>query len=103
MSPTHTDYINAYPKSQTIRNTKYMAYIRKHPCLICGGSPTHAHHEPLKGKGIGLKGPDNESLPLCHRCHMERHQKGRKTFYKEHGIDWRHEVTSYQQIYEVKR
>ena len=89
------------PKQKTNRDSKYRAFIRKHPCLVCGRSGAIHHHEPLSGRGTGLKGNDNEAVPLCHEHHQERHQIGRKTFYQRYGINWVFHVAQYQAMYEA--
>ena len=97
--PTHKDIVKTYFKEKTHRSEKYKKFIRSQPCAICGLEVSQHHHEPLNGHGMALKGPDNEALPLCYRCHTERHIKGRDTFYKEHHKDWRRLVKHYQYLY----
>ena len=92
--------VETFSKEKTYRSEKYKAFIRKQPCLICEYPVSEHHHETLNGKkGVAIKGPDNEALPLCYRCHTERHIKGRDTFYKEHQKDWRWLVKHYQYLY----
>ena len=86
------------PKRKTMRSEPYKAFIRRLPCMICGRESQH-HHEPLNGHGMGLKGPDNEALPLCVVHHNQRHAVGRETFYRVHGKEWRGEVEKYQRIF----
>lgn len=92
-------------KKRRERDEGYLNFIRSQPCIICGKKSV-AHHEPLKGRGISSKGPDNETLPLCNEHHTtgtpNRHMAGRKTFYEYFVIDWRKEVVKYQLIYEQR-
>jgi len=97
--PTPVSIVTTYFKEKTTRSESYKKFIRSQRCLVCGSVESQHHHEPLNGRGIGLKGPDDESLPLCHKCHTERHIKGRETFYVEHGIDWKLSVKEFQLIY----
>lgn len=90
--------MNPCPKVKTVRDKAYTAFIRSMPCLVCG-KPAVCHHEPLNGHGIASKGNDNESLPLCHGCHHERHSQGRTTFYSNHGLAWVVCVKAYQGLY----
>lgn len=64
-----------FPKPQTIRDEKYLAWLRKQPCAFCfAPPPSEASHH---GKhGIGIKPSDHEALPACRRCHQRHHDKG---------------------------
>ena len=65
------------PKVKTVRNLKYLAWLRQQPCQICGtGSyynSIHAHHSTTGG--MGIKGDDSLCVPLCTPCHQALHQK----------------------------
>lgn len=56
---------------------KYLEWIRKQPCAMCGYnySKSQAHH--LKGEfhmsGTGMKAPDFLAMPLCASCHANIH------------------------------
>ena len=97
--PTQPQMVEIFFKEKTTRSENYKRFIRGQRCLVCGSVESQHHHEPLNGRGIGLKGPDDEALPLCYRCHTERHIKGRDTFYREHQKDWRRMVKHYQYLY----
>ncbi|MBU0516744.1 MAG: DUF968 domain-containing protein [Proteobacteria bacterium] len=79
-------------RSEPFRDPAYLAYIRKQPCLVCGGAqgPSVAHHDNNGGKG--LKGSDYDALPLCPVHHQERHNKPRSTFWDDHRIDPEREI-----------
>lgn len=98
MMPTPVSIIQSFPKRKTTRSEPYKKFIRSMPCLICGRQAIH-HHEPLNGHGIGLKGPDDEAIPLCVVHHNQRHALGRDTFYSINGKDWRYEVKRYQAMF----
>ena len=66
---------------KTYRNKKYLQWVASHPCLVCGRTPCAPHHESITGRGIGLKPPDTETVPLCVGCHQARHDLGRLTFW----------------------
>jgi hypothetical protein len=70
---------------KTYRNKKYREWVASHPCLRCHRQPCAAHHEAITGRGIGIKAPDTECLPLCNECHRLRHDQGRMTFW---GPEW---------------
>lgn len=63
------------------RSPAYLAFIRKHPCMICGNTSTIAHHEPFGQAGMSIKAPDSHAVPLCDWHHRERHDKGFNTFW----------------------
>jgi hypothetical protein len=55
------------------------------------------HHE---GKhGMGIKASDYDTLPLCFRCHRERHQAG-KSIWHLWGIDPEHEISRLNEEWE---
>jgi hypothetical protein len=70
------------PKPQRIEDKKYLAWIRKKPCVICARKAV-AHHEQITGRGIGIKASDYETIPLCNVCHRRRHDRGKLCFWKE--------------------
>lgn len=57
----------------------YLAWVRRWPCcvggMLCG--PARAHHAIEMGgrriKGMALKAPDAEALPLCEMHHTQFH------------------------------
>jgi len=73
------------PKRSTFRSERYLSFVRKHPCLICGRESV-AHHEPLGCSGMSIKCDDSRCLPLCVAHHAERHQTGFKTFWDKYRI-----------------
>jgi len=73
------------PKSKPWRSEKYKAFIRSKPCLVCGDK-ADAHHEPLFCSGMGSKEQDSCCVPLCAKCHFERHALGVVTFWTRHTI-----------------
>lgn len=60
------------PKPQTVRDHKYIKWLRCQPCVICSSPYTEAHHTTTGG--IGLKGSDHEAVALCHAHHQMIHQ-----------------------------
>lgn len=93
--------ISSFFKNKTKRSDKYKRFIRSLGCLICGRRGSECHHEPLFGRGTGIKGPDKESIPLCQEHHAERHVIGRSTFFKKYGVDMAEEVKYYQELYKT--
>ncbi len=75
---------------KSVRNLKYLTWIRSLPCLICGRVTglEAAHTGP---HGVGQKSPDMSAIPLCtrhHRTAMDSYHKlGPHVFERRHGID----------------
>ena len=73
-----------------LRDSKYLTWIRAHPCLVCGvvrgieASHTGPH-------GLGQKSSDKSAIPLCHRHHRtgadSYHRLGPRKFSEAHGLD----------------
>jgi len=68
------------PKPVTDKDPKYLAWIRKQPCVITGRTPCEAHH--TQTGGMGMKGSDYSALPLHHAEHQRCHQGGAITFWR---------------------
>ena len=63
--------------SKPARNPKYLAWIRTHPCVVCGGSRgiEASHTGP---HGLGQKSPDSSAIPLC----AKHHRTGNDSYHK---------------------
>lgn len=73
-----------------IRDRKYLNFLHTQPCLFCGelGEGNCGHHlKACKSGGVGLKAPDNHTVPICWVCHLELHNHGEKTFLKKWGME----------------
>ena len=68
------------------RSEDYLSFIRTKPCAMCRAPESVAHHEPMKGGGMGLKAEDSHAIPLCPFCHRLRHDQGPKTFWRKHDV-----------------
>ena len=64
------------PKPVTLRSEPYLAYVRKHPCCLCGASPSEAHHWSHHGGVMGSKVDDYRTVPLCTEHHRHWHDHG---------------------------
>ena len=68
--------------TRTHRSPQYLEFIRQLPCLMCmTPAPSQAHHEGLGLSGFGRKPPDGHAVPLCPKCHRDRHDNGKATFW----------------------
>ncbi len=53
-------------------------------CALCESPPpNHAHH--MKTKGSGGDDRLENLLPLCGKCHLDFHNRGKGTWEKQHG------------------
>ena len=77
--------MNPQPKNKTDKDPKYLAWIRKQPCVITGKTPCEAHHTDTGG--MGMKGSDYSALPLYHTEHKRCHQMGARTFWGTMVLD----------------
>ena len=62
-------------------SVEYLAWLKGHRCLLCGGQPHHAHHFKTRG----ARGTWRDMGPVCATCHAGLHTEGCKTFPKRHG------------------
>ena len=63
--------VGPVPKPVTLRSEPYLAYVRKHPCCLCGRSEgIEAHHWSHHGGVMGAKVDDYRTVPLCDPCHI---------------------------------
>jgi len=78
--------MTAIPKNKRIENDEYLAFVRDLPCVVCfqNAEPHHIKNE-WASSGVGTKGHDIHTIPLCRKHHAEFHQKGREKWEKEHG------------------
>jgi DNA recombination protein Rad52 len=71
------------------RSKEHLQYVAQQPCVICGRSPTHAHHVRFaQSKGLALKVSDEFTVPLCTIHHSENHSTGdERNWWQKHKID----------------
>ena len=71
------------------RSKEHLRFVAQQPCLVCGRSPTHAHHVRFaQSKGLGLKVSDEFTVPLCAIHHQQNHATGNeRLWWQEHKID----------------
>lgn len=70
------------------RDKKYLAAIRRLPCLICGTVPCReAAHVRMSFNTFGRKPSDYRTIPMCHRHHMQQHERGERDYWNFVGLD----------------
>ena len=90
------------PKPTTWKSTKYEAYIRSIPCLLCG-YPSECHHVDMGKSGMGKKAPSSHCIPLCRLHHAELHHYGQATFFLNHNINVERLIIGYLTEYLSKK
>ena len=88
-----------HKKKKRKKDEAYLDFIRHQPCVICG-QKAEPHHSPiLKTSGVGMKGSDRETIPLCRYHHIEAHKMGKLTFAEKYNIDYEFEINRLQDLY----
>ena len=82
------------PKAPPGGDAKRLAFIRTLNCVICNAPPPSeaAHIRMGLAGGMGMKGPDKWTVPLCHRCHSKQHNEKIKDGAGEVAF-WRDEIS----------
>ena len=62
------------------RSRKYLDWVKTLDCAVCLQPADDPHHGQDIGLGGGLKPSDFFTVPLCRRCHAERHKSGTQVF-----------------------
>lgn len=65
-----------FEKEKPWRNKKYLKWVSSQPCYLCGAPADEAHHITGIGNlgGMGLKAPDQFTIPTCRGCHRKWHE-----------------------------
>ena len=71
------------------RCKEHLSFVAEQPCLVCGRSPSHAHHiRYAQPRGLGLKVSDEFTVPLCAIHHSENHTTGNeRRWWQERNLD----------------
>jgi len=79
----------AFPEPRRVRDKEHLRFVATQPCLICGRTPSDAHHIRFAQlRALGRKVSDEFTVPLCRGHHRQVHQTGNEpTFWEHLGID----------------
>jgi len=78
-----------HPEPRRFRDKNHVKFVAKQPCLICGRTPSDAHHLRFaQHRALGRKVSDEFTVPLCRGHHREIHRSGDEPgWWKKTGID----------------
>jgi ERF superfamily len=78
--------LQADPGEQTVtiigkpvreRDREHLKFVASQPCLICGRTPSDAHHIKFaEQRAMGRKVSDRFTVPVCRLHHRELHRRG---------------------------
>ena len=88
MQRVYDSGLRPVPKPVTLRSESYLAYVRKHPCCLCGASPSEPHHWSHHGGVMGSKVDDYRTVPLCQEHHRYWHDHGVLPGHDRVGSEW---------------
>jgi hypothetical protein len=70
-----TAFLIAHPRR--IRNKDHLAFVAAQPCLLCGRTPSDAHHLRFaQPRAMSRKVSDEFTVPLCRTHHRQLHHAG---------------------------
>jgi hypothetical protein len=79
----------AHPEPRRVRDKDHLRFVSTQPCLICGRTPTDAHHLRFaQSRALGRKVSDEWVVALCRSHHREVHRHGDEgDWWGKAGID----------------
>lgn len=89
-TPTSIDKSRlAIVEPRRIRNKGHLRAVAQQPCLVCGRTPSHAHHlKFLQPRALARKPSDEFAVPLCRLHHRAVHETGdEKTWWRDQKVD----------------
>jgi hypothetical protein len=77
------------PEPRRIRDREHVRSVMRNGCLVCGRTPSDAHHLRFSQKrALGRKVSDEFTVPLCRGHHRELHRHGDEAaWWKKLGLD----------------
>jgi len=78
-----------FSEPRRIRDKAHLRFVAEQPCLICGRSPSDAHHVRFaQHRALARKVSDEFTVPLCRGHHHEVHRCGNEAgWWRNAGID----------------
>jgi DNA recombination protein Rad52 len=77
------------PHPKRIRDASHLQFVASLPCLVCGRTPSQAHHLKFaQPRALASKSSDEWTVPLCLLHHRALHDVGaEEAWWEERGID----------------
>jgi hypothetical protein len=71
------------------RDHKHLRFVASQPCLLCGRTPSDAHHIKFaEPRAMGRKVSDRFTVPVCRLHHRELHRRGNeRAWWESQGIE----------------
>jgi hypothetical protein len=71
------------------RDREHLKFVTSQPCLICGRTPSDAHHIKFaEQRAMGRKVSDRFTVPVCRLHHRELHRRGdERAWWQIQGIE----------------
>jgi hypothetical protein len=71
------------------RDRKHLKFVAAQPCLVCGRTPSDAHHiKYSEQRAMGRKVSDRFTVPVCRLHHRELHRRGNeRAWWKSQRIE----------------
>jgi hypothetical protein len=64
-------------KTIRLRDKEHCKYVTTQPCVVCGRTPSEAHHIRFaQPRALGRKVSDEYTVPVCRQHHRELHRYG---------------------------
>jgi DNA recombination protein Rad52 len=79
----------ALAEPRRIRDTEHLRFVASQPCLVCGRSPSEAHHLRFaQPRAMSRKVSDEFTVPLCALHHRDLHARGNEeAWWQERKIE----------------
>ena len=96
LPPSHPDEASriekselALPEPKRLRDQEHLRYVAQQPCLVCGRTPSQAHHLRFaQPRAMARKVSDEFTVPLCAIHHHELHMRGNEmAWWSDKNID----------------
>ena len=72
-----TETVTVIGKPVRDRDRTHLRFVSSQPCLVCGRSPSDAHHIKFaEPRALGRKVSDRFTVPICRLHHRELHRGG---------------------------
>jgi len=77
------------PEPRRIRDREHVRSVMRNGCLVCGRTPSDAHHlRFIQKRALGRKVSDEFTVPLCRGHHRELHRHGDEAaWWMKLGVD----------------